>query len=218
MNLTFIVQAAPGAKLAPVQVSTSPLKNQVKRPEPVPDATATEVTVTAALPGAAVFFSVTVPVPLPALPIGVVILIVSGFGVSETLEGGAPVPLSETGDPVTATLAPIVNAPLTGPVAVGLNTTLIVQLEVAAKVVRQVPPAAPAGREYCGEEKLGAIAVKVEPPVLFSVTVCAVLVEPVTTLPKASDVGVTLAAAGPATATYSTAPTSTKLFVLRSVP
>ena len=58
-----------------------------------------------------------------------------------------PVPLSVTGEPVTATLALIVRLPFTRPVAVGENTTLIVQVLLAASVVPHVPPAAPAGRE-----------------------------------------------------------------------
>src|SRR5580692_9743193 len=45
-----------------------------------------------------------------------------------------PVPDNPTGEPVTVTLAVMVSVPATAPVAVGLNTTLMVQVEPAASV------------------------------------------------------------------------------------
>ena len=51
-----------------------------------------------------------------------------------------PVPLSATGEPVTATLAKMLSVPDTAPVAVGVNTTLMVQVAPAARVAVQVPP------------------------------------------------------------------------------
>jgi hypothetical protein len=213
VNRTPTVQAAPGAKVVPVQLSESVLKNQVRAFAPAPEFTATLLTVTEAPPAAAVFLKVTVPVPVPKFRIGVATVIDSGFGVTDTVAGTTPVPDRATGEPVTGTLAASVNVALTAPVAVGANTTLIVQLEADAKVTPQVPPAAPAGREYRGDEKVKPMPVSVEPPVFCSVTVFAALVEPVATFPKASVVGVTLATAGPAGPVNSTAPTSTALFV-----
>ena len=95
-------------------------------------------------PSVEVFFSVTVPVPV-GVPVGSVM--VSGLGVIDTVPRATPVPVSVTGEPVTGTLALMVNVPLTRPVAVGVNTTLMLQAEPAVKVAPQVPPAAPAGRE-----------------------------------------------------------------------
>jgi len=225
VNLTFTVQVAPGAKVVPVHVSDpgvtkldSALKNQVKRPEPAPEFTATLLTVTDAPPAAAVLRNVTVPIPVPKLPVGVATVINSGFGVMDTLAGATPVPDSATGDPVTGTLAAIDNVAGTETNAVGANTTLIVQLEAEAKVAPQVPPAPPAGREYRGDEKVKPMPVRVAPPVFWSVTVCAALFEPVATFPKASVVGVTFATAGPAVPVNSTAPTSTELLAFLSVP
>src|SRR6266404_4964610 len=57
-----------------------------------------------------------------------------------------PVPLSDTGEPLTLTLAVMVTVPVFAPVLVGVNVTLIVQVPPAANVAPQVPPAAPAGR------------------------------------------------------------------------
>ena len=146
MNLTLTVQAAPGAKVVPVQLSASALKNQVRPFEPAPEFTATLLTVTEAPPAAAVFLNVTVPVPLPRLSVGVATVINSGFGVIDTVAGAMPVPESGTGEPVTGTLAAIVNVAGTAPVAVGENTTLIVHVETAAKVAphRYRPPLPPA--------------------------------------------------------------------------
>ena len=129
----------------------------------------------------------------------------------------APVPLSETGDPVTLTLAVIVSVPVKGPAAVGVKTTLIVQVDAAFKVPPHVPPAAPAGLEK------GAVAVIVMPvrlavPTLCSTTCCEALVLPAPMVPNDSGPPVTFAIAVAAPATNSTAPASTKPFVLRCVP
>jgi hypothetical protein len=105
VNLTPTVQAAPGAKVVPVQLSapTTVLKNQVMRLPPVP-VIATEETVIWEPPVVgAVFVRVTVPIPVMAPEAKV---IVSGFGVIDTLARAAtPVPVSVTGEPVT--VAPV---------------------------------------------------------------------------------------------------------------
>jgi hypothetical protein len=54
-----------------------------------------------------------------------------------------PVPVSVTGEPVIATLEVMVRVELTNPVAVGENTTLMVQLAPAASVAPHVPPPPP---------------------------------------------------------------------------
>ena len=88
-----------------------------------------------------------------------------------------PDPLSETGEPATATLAAKVAVPLADPVAVGVKTTLTVQLAPAAKVAAHVPPAVPPGREN-GAVIATAIPVAVAPPELVSVRGCEALVVP----------------------------------------
>ena len=89
--------------------------------------------------------------------------------------GAVPVPLRFTGCPVIpALLAVTVICAVRAPVAVGMNTMLIVQLEAAAKLVPQVPPAAPAGREKSVAfvpVKPTVMPVSVAPPVFDSVTV-----------------------------------------------
>ena len=78
-----------------------------------------------------------------------------------------PVPLKDTGDPVTVTLPVMVNVPATGPVTDGENTTLMVQVPAAAvSVAPQVPPAAPAGLEKVGDEKASVLPVRLAAPVL----------------------------------------------------
>ena len=70
-----------------------------------------------------------------------VALVVHVVGVSVALTSGVmPVPLSTTGEPVTVTLAVMGNVAFTKPSAFGENTTLMVQVPPAAKVVPQVPP------------------------------------------------------------------------------
>src|SRR6516165_4710426 len=98
-------------------------------------------------------------------------------GVSEAaITGATPVPVSPTGEPVTATLARIVRVPVTVPRAVGVNTTLMVQVAPFARVAVQVPPAVPAGREKTAFEKVSEMPVPGAVPVLCSVKVCAALV------------------------------------------
>ena len=52
-----------------------------------------------------------------------------------------PVPERETGEPVTATLAVMVTVPVEATAVVGEKTTPMVQVEFAASVAAQVPPA-----------------------------------------------------------------------------
>ena len=102
-----------------------------------------------------------------------------------------PVPVRATGEPVTATLPVIVTVPVEATAEVGENTTLMVQVELAGKAGLQVPPAAPVGLEN-GAVTTTVMPVAVAPPALDRVRVCAVLVLPVTMLPKARLVGETL--------------------------
>src|ERR1700688_3080424 len=87
------------------------------------------------------------------------------------ITGNTPVPLSATGEPVTFTLAKMVSVPFTAPVAVGVNTTLMVQVVPGFKVVVQVPPA----REKTGDENSSEISNPCAVPVLCSVRVRAAL-------------------------------------------
>ena len=104
VKLTAIVQDAPGAMVAPVQVST-PTCAPLAKEKVVGDPPAGTVlaTVTFAPPGAAVFVNVSVPVPVTlAAPLGKVM--VNGFGRIVTAGRVAtPVPVSATGVPVTVT-------------------------------------------------------------------------------------------------------------------
>jgi hypothetical protein len=118
--------------------------------------------------------------------------------------GAVPVPLSETGEPVTFTLAKMVTFPLTAPIAVGVKTTVMVQVEPVFKVVPQVPPDC----EKTVDEKTGVMPVPGAVPVLCNVRVCAALVVPVDTLPNASGPPVTLSVATGAVEPNSTAPGS----------
>src|ERR1700722_16104507 len=211
---TPTVQLAPAASVVPVQLSDPPttLKYQVISPPPVPFATATALIVVVA-PDATVlvFVNVTVPVPESLLRATV---IASGFGLTDAVAGATPVPLSVTGEPVTVALPPVMVAvPDAGPAVVGANTMLIVQVEPAARVAVQVLPVPCAN----GAVTATAAPVKSAPPVLCSVRVSAALVDPSATLPKASGPPVTLTMAM-AGATYSTAPASTDLLVLRALP
>src|SRR6202035_125440 len=98
------------------------------------------------------------------------------------ITGVAPVPVNVTGDPVTATLAVMVNVPFAGPTAVGGNVTVIVQVEGGANVAPQLPPA----REYSVGANTSVMPVRLAVPVLCSVRVREALVVPDPTLPKAS--------------------------------
>jgi hypothetical protein len=101
--------------------------------------------------------------------------------------GATPVPVRPTGDPEIVTLPVMDAVPVDAPRAVGEYVTRIVQVEVAARVPPHVPPAL-----ANGAVTVTVIPVKLAPPVLFRVRVCAALVAPTATLPNANDVGVTL--------------------------
>ena len=99
VNLTPTVHDAPGARGTPVQVF-DPAMTLKKYVPSVPPETATLVTFSEAPPAAAVLVNVMVPVPLK-VPVGNVI--VNGLGVIDTGDCvAAPVPVSVTGEPVTA--------------------------------------------------------------------------------------------------------------------
>ncbi len=128
------------------------------------------------------------------------------------ITGVTPVPVKDTGAPVTVTLAVMVAVPVAAPVAVGANATVMVQLVPAARVAPQVPPVLENGAAPT------PIVIPVAPrvPVLLNVRF-SVLVCPVATLPNASGLGETLSTAA-GVATNSTAPASTALFVFRFLP
>jgi hypothetical protein len=106
-----------------------------------------------------------------------------------------PVPLSATGEPVTALLAVIVTDPVAGPEIVGANCTTIVQEAPAANVARQVPPGIPAGREN-PEAGIPAREMPVKAALLGAVSVktcvgTAAPVKPNLTFPNVSVLGAT---------------------------
>src|SRR5271165_1195507 len=121
------------------------------------------------------------------------------------IRSATPVPLSATGEPVTGTLAKIVNVPVTAPSAVGVNTTLMVQVAPAAKVAVQVLLAA---SEKTADEKTASIPLAAPVPVLCSVRVRAAVGKPMPALPKASGPPVTLSIATGAAEPTSIAPGS----------
>ena len=143
-------------------------------------------------PPPAIFIAV---VPVRLVPVRVTLIVVPRrpeVGEIDVSVGGPmPVPVSVTGEPMTGTLAEILTLPLNDAAVVGLNTILIVQLEPAASVATQVPPAPPAGR-WNGAETVTVIPVAVAPPLFLRVSVRAALVVPTSWRPKARDVGVTL--------------------------
>lgn len=104
----------------------------------------------------------------------------------------APVPVNCTGEPVMGALPVRVSDPLSGPEAVGVKTTPMVQFAPAARVVVQVPAAAPAARAYMVVEKPRVRPVRLAPPELVRVRFLADVVLPTPTLPKASVVGATV--------------------------
>jgi hypothetical protein len=126
----------------------------------------------------------------------------NGLGVTVAVcVAATPVPESATGEPVTVTLPVIAAEPVTAPAAVGINVTVMVQVEPAVNIPVQVPPAL-----VNGPVTATVTPVRLAPPVFDRVRVCAALVTP-TTLLKVSDVGETLATAYIG-ARYSTAPMS----------
>jgi hypothetical protein len=131
-----------------------------------------------------------------AIPVGQVPK-ANGLGVTEAVRiTGMPVPLNETGDPFTAAVAVMARLPPYACTAVGLNTTLMVQVEFAANVnvvvVLQVPPAPPAGRENPAGKAPMVMPVAVVTPSFLSVRVWAAVVVLTTTLPYVSADGVTI--------------------------
>jgi hypothetical protein len=169
------------------------------------------------------------PVPLLVtviVPVFVVVVagVVTSDGVGPekpTIALAVPPPVSETGEPVTGTLAVIVTLPLDGPTAVGAEATLIVQFAPADKVVPQL--GAPAGNapvvtRVNGPATTMPIVVAPAVPVLLSVKFWVALVVPVGTLANARDVGDTLSVAVAVAPVNSTAPASTEPFAFRLVP
>src|ERR1700694_1138013 len=116
LNTTPTVQVWPGARVCPVQLSVPFKKFHVSRVPP--SGTVTALTVALKPPTGVVSVTVLVPEGTPAASV-----IMSGLG--EPTRPATPVPESATGDPVTPV---IVSVAITRPVAVGANTTLIVQL------------------------------------------------------------------------------------------
>ena len=99
----------------------------------------------------------------------------------------------------------MVSVPVAAPSAVGVNTTLMVQVAPAAKVVVQVPPP---DREKSVDEKVSVMPVPAAVPVLCSVRVRAAVAKPMPALPKASGPPVTLSTATGGVEPNSTAPGS----------
>ena len=115
----------------------------------------------------------------------------SGLGLTVAVCVAAmPVPVRETGEPVTATLPVIVTVPVEATAVVGEKTTLMVQVEPTAKVAAQLPPARPVGLAN-GAVTTTEMPVAPAPPVLESVRVCAALVLPASVFGNASAVGAT---------------------------
>jgi len=179
-NFIEIVQLAPAARLPPqVCVCGKSLA--------FPDTTMLLI-VSTAVP---VFFSVRVWEPLaePTFVFGKL----RPLGLSDTA-GASPVPLAVTvwGDPValsvTATVA------LRAPVAVGLNVTEIVQVAPAATLVPQLVVS---GKSPLLPDMEILLIVSGAVPVLFRVTVWALLAEPTLVLGKLRVAGVSFAAATP---------------------
>ena len=92
--------------------------------------------------------------------------------------GRTPVPVSDTGEPVTGMLPVMVTVPVAGPGAVGENTTVMVQ------PVRSQGWGARATDRENGVVTVTAIPVAPTPPELVSVNVTAGLVVPSTWLPN----------------------------------
>jgi hypothetical protein len=208
-NTTLMVQLAPTAKVAPHVPPAVPVgcENSAVPPPKVK------------VPPARAELPEFVTVSVRALLVVPVAQLPKASGLGDTVAvwvTAAPVPLSETGEPATATLAVMVAVPVAAPVAVGVNTTLMVQVVVAAKVAPHVPPAAPVGLE---NGTLTATEIPVAPavPVLDSVSCCEALVLPSTVLGNVRDVGATLRIAITG-AWNSTAPASTALFAFLELP
>jgi hypothetical protein len=81
-------------------------------------------------------------------------------------ESRVPMPLSDTGEPATGTLAVMARLPAAAPGTVGRNATLTVHEAFAARVAAQFPPV----REY-GPVNVNVMPVAVAPPEFESVRV-----------------------------------------------
>jgi hypothetical protein len=204
---TLMVQVAPKASVAPHVPPAAPAgleKRGEEKASAIPVRFAVPVLLSVSVFAALVEPSTTVP-KARGPPV-----------TAATARGGTPVPVSATGEPVTAAAAVIVTDPVDEVCVVGEKTMLMVQVLVAASVAVQVPPAATAGREN-GAVTTIVTPVRLAPPVLLSVRVFAALVVPVATFPKERDVGVT-AAIGRFGGTNSTAPMSNPPPCGREVP
>src|SRR5215469_7918618 len=130
LNRTLIVHVAPAARVPPQVPAAAPvgLKNRgEENARLMPVRLAFPVLCSVRVMDALVLNSGTFPNangPPVTLPIAV-----------------TPVPVSDTGDPVTPALAVIVTVPVFPPVLVGEKVTVIVQVEFAANVAPHVPPA-----------------------------------------------------------------------------
>jgi hypothetical protein len=175
VNVTLIVQLVfPAAKLAP-QLLVCPKSAGFAPENPM------LVISNEPLPEGAVLVSVTVCGALDIFKLWLKVRVGARVPV---VDAAMPVPVTVV---VTAAASP---APLTDtvavrvPVAVGLNTTLIVQVVPgpAAKVVPQVPPAVPPGRENSPAVvvpvgvKVTVMAASCTVPVLVNVSACGALV------------------------------------------
>jgi len=146
------------------------------------------------------------PAPTPGFAEGVQVV-----GVRVALMMGAtPVPLSVTGEPVTATVDVRVSEPPARPFAVGLNTTFMVQLAPAAKPAAKVAAVhePPDWENSLDPEMARVIAAEAAAPLLVNVSVFAALVVPVTTFPKANGPPVTASTGTGGVDPNSTAPGS----------
>ena len=164
LNATFMVQEAPAASVPP-QLGAPAGKRPVMTREngcgmPLPNVN---------VPPANAVFPVLVTVSSIGADVAPVNQLPKARDAGDTLTvnvAAEPVPLSDTGEPLTVTFAVMVSVPANDPAAVGANTTLIVQVEAAFKVAPHVPPAIPAGREN------GGVGVIVMPLRLAVPTLC----------------------------------------------
>jgi hypothetical protein len=172
LNVTLILQLAPANRLAPHVVVRA--KSVLFTP-----ATTMLVMVKGPLP---LLVSVTL-LKLLVVPMSRVVKVSE---VGDTVTAEMPVPLRLTVCGLPAALSVIVTSPVLGPSAVGVNRTLMVQLEPAARVAPQVVV----------REKSLALApvitmlemVKTALPMFLTVTELAALVVPTRRLAKAIDV------------------------------
>ena len=178
-----MVHEAPNAKVAPQVPPALPPGREKGCGTPPPKVK---------VPPASAVLPVFVTVRVRALLVVPVAQLPNANGLGDTaavLITATPVPLSETGEPATGTLAVMVAVPFAAPGPVGENTTLMVQVDDAAKVAAQVPPAVALEN---GAVTTTVIPVRAAPPVLCRVRVWEALVVPTTTFPNANGPPVTL--------------------------